>query len=255
MIYDLQKANIWKRISAGLFDFILVGMLSVGIAALLAFALGYDGHLETLNDGYTKYGEEMGVDFRISQEDFDKLSEDEQARYNQALVDLYNNDDFMYSYYMVFNLSFVIIILGILLAFIILEFVVPMLLKNGQTVGKKVFGVGVIRYDGVKISGPLLFTRAILGKYTVETMLPIIFIMMVIFQITSGMSALIAIGAIVVTNLVMMIASKNNCGIHDMIANTVTVDLASQMVFDSPEALLEYKQKIHAEAAERAEYK
>ena len=46
------------------------------------------------------------------------------------------------------------------------------------------------------------------------------------------------------------------CGkIYDMLANTVTVDMASQMIFDSPEALLEYKQRVHAEAVERAEYR
>jgi hypothetical protein len=34
----------------------------------------------------------------------------------------------------------------------LLEFLVPYLLKNGQTVGKKMFSLGVMRVDGVKIS-------------------------------------------------------------------------------------------------------
>ena len=42
---------------------------------------------------------------------------------------------------------------------------------------------------------------------------------------------------------------------HDMISGTVTVDFASQMIFDSAEQMLEYKKKLHAEAAERAEYR
>ena len=255
MIYDLQKANIWKRISAGLFDFILIGMLSVGLAALLSLMFGYDGYYDTLNERYTEFGEELNVDFFISEEDFIALSEEEQLRYNEALKTLYEDEQFMVSYYMIFNLSFIIIIFGTLIAFLLLEFLVPMLLKNGQTLGKKIFGVAVMRTDGVKISGPILFTRTILGKYTVETMLPIIFVLMVIFNVTSALSALIAIGAIFLTNIIMMIISKNNAGIHDLISNTVTVDLASQLIFDSPEAFLEYKQKIHAEEAERAEYR
>jgi hypothetical protein len=36
--------------------------------------------------------------------------------------------------------------------------------------------------------------------------------------------------------------------LHDMLAGTVTVDFASQMIFDSPEELLEYKKKLHAES-------
>ena len=36
MIYDLQRANMWKRISAYLLDAILLGMVVVGFAFLLS---------------------------------------------------------------------------------------------------------------------------------------------------------------------------------------------------------------------------
>ena len=39
-----------------------------------------------------------------------------------------------------------------------------------------------------------------------------------------------------------------------MLASTVVVDLASQMIFDSPEDVLAYKQKVHAEAVDKADY-
>lgn len=42
MHMELQRANMWKRISAWLFDAILLGMLSVGCAFLLSVILGYD---------------------------------------------------------------------------------------------------------------------------------------------------------------------------------------------------------------------
>ena len=64
-MYDLQKANMWKRISAGLFDFILICILSVGIAALLSFVLKYDGYYDTLNERYAAVGEELNIDFFI----------------------------------------------------------------------------------------------------------------------------------------------------------------------------------------------
>ena len=254
-MYDLQKANMWKRISAGLFDFILICILSVGIAALLSFVLKYDGYYDTLNERYAAIGEELNLDFFIDDEDYFALSEEEQLRYNEGLKVLYEDDQFVIANYMIFNLSFIIVIFSTLIAFLLLEFLVPMLFKNGQTLGKKIFGVAVMRIDGVKISGPILFTRTVLGKYTVETMLPIIFVLMVIFNVTNVLSALIAIGAIFLTHIIMMIVSKNNAGIHDIIANTVTVDYASQLIFDSPEALLEYKKNIHAEEVEHSQYK
>ena len=59
---------------------------------------------------------------------------------------------------------------------------------------------------------------------------------------------------ILVMNLGMIIATRTRSPIHDMLANTVAIDFASQMIFDTPEALLEYKQRIHAEMAEKKEY-
>lgn len=254
MSYDVQKAGMWKRISAFLFDFILLGILTVGVATLLSFILGYDNHFDNMNGCYAKYEAEFGVSFDIGETEYNAFSEAEKENYQNAIKALYDDDLFIFSHYMMVNLSFIIIIFSVLIAHLILEFAVPMFLKNGQTLGKKIFGIAVMRIDGVKISGPLLFTRTILGKYAVETMLPILFLLMILFNLVNGLVGLIAIGAVVITNIVMLIVSKTNSPIHDMLANTVTVDMASQLIFDTPEALLEYKQKIHAEAAENAEY-
>lgn len=254
MIYDLQKANVWKRISAYLFDAILLCILAVGFAALLSFALGYDGHQNTLNEKYVQIGEEYGVDFHMSATEFEALDDAGKEQYQNAVKKLYGDSEFMYAYSMIINLTFIILIFGVLFAFLIIEFAVPMFFKNGQTLGKKIFGIAVMRVDGVKISGPILFTRAILGKYTIETMLPIIFVLLVVFGSSFGLAALVALAAIFLTNIVMLIVTKNNYAIHDMISNTVTVDFASQMIFESPEALLEYKKKIHAEEVENKKY-
>jgi hypothetical protein len=80
--------------------------------------------------------------------------------------------------------------------------------------------------------------------------------MMIVWLMTgqAGIMAIAIILLILVSNIAMMIATKTNSAVHDMLANTVTVDMASQLIFDTPEALLEYKKKIHAEAADKAEY-
>ena len=52
-----------------------------------------------------------------------------------------------------------------------------------------------------------------------------------------------------------MMTTQYRTPIHDMIAGTVTVDISSQMIFESAEALMAYKQRVHAEMAERAEYR
>ena len=51
-----------------------------------------------------------------------------------------------------------------------------------------------------------------------------------------------------------LLISTKNAAIHDLLAGTAVVDYGSQMIFDSAEALLEYKKKLHAEQAARQTY-
>ena len=60
---------------------------------------------------------------------------------------------------------------------------VPLKLGNGQTIGKKVFGIGVMRVDGVQLTTIQLFIRTILGKFTLETMIPVYIVLMIFFNI------------------------------------------------------------------------
>ena len=110
-----------------------------------------------------------------------------------------------------------------------------------------------MREDGVKLSPLLLFARTVLGKYTVETMIPVLTVVMIFFGFM-GLLGTVIIGALLLVELFMIAMTKCNTPIHDKLAHTVTVDMASQMIFDTPEALLEYKKKLHAQDAEKSEY-
>ena len=74
---------------------------------------------------------------------------------------------------MMYNLAIVMVVIGVLGANLILEFVVPLIIGNGQTLGKKIFSIGVMRYDGVRVSPLLMFVRTVLGKSTIETLIPL----------------------------------------------------------------------------------
>ena len=52
---DLQKASMWKRASAYLFDMILLATLAVALGVVLSLLLGYDGFHSTLEAAYDKY--------------------------------------------------------------------------------------------------------------------------------------------------------------------------------------------------------
>lgn len=253
MIYDLQKAGMWKRISAFLFDNILLLVAIVGIAALLSTMLGYDKHSNTLNAAYEKYETQYGITFNTTQEQYNAMTEAEKANYDAAYEALTADEEAMYAYSMMVNLMLVILSGAILLAMFIFEFAVPMLFGNGQTLGKKIFGIAIMRTDGVKVSGPLMFIRTILGKFTIETMIPVIILFMM-FLGTIGIIGPFIFIVLLVLQCIMLVMSKSGRLIHDYLAKTVAVDMSSQMIFDTVEEMLEYKKSVAAEKAAKQDY-
>ena len=173
---DLQKASMWKRISAWLFDSILLACVAVLFGMILSFALDFNGHYERLDQAYAQYESQYSIEFNITEEAYSAMTEQEKAdfqkRYDEAYEALIADDEAMYTYGMVVNLTLLIMSIGILLAFVIMEFLIPLWLKNGQTLGKKIFSIGVMRTDSVRLTTVQLFIRTILGKYAVETMVP-----------------------------------------------------------------------------------
>lgn len=253
MIYDLQKASLGKRISAALFDFIILGTLVTALACVLSIAFGYDKYNETVQNAYDKYAEEYGISFELTQEEWNSLTEAELANYEAATKALQNDKEAMRAYNMLFNMMMMILSFSIFGGYLILEFFVPNWLGNGQTLGKKIFGIGVMRVDGVKVVPQLMFIRTILGKYTIETMIPVLLIIMIMFG-AIGLLGTIIIGLILLMQIILMITTHTNSMIHDVLAKTVTVDIASQMIFDSEEAMIEYKTKKHAQEAANQTY-
>ena len=249
---DLQRAGMWKRLSAALFDAIILFTVIVGMALLLSTVLNYDGYVTRLDGLEQKYGEKFGVDLNITAEEMEKLTKEELAVYEAADKAYSEDPDVIYTYNMMLSMAMVIITFAILLGYLILEFLIPLLLKNGQTLGKKLFGIGVMRVDSVRLPAILLFARTVLGKFTIGTMIPVYVIIMIIFG-RLGMFGTVIIGALLLVQAILFFGTRDHTPIHDKLAGTVTVDLASQMIFDSPEAPLEYKKRLHAESTEHRE--
>lgn len=250
---ELQKASVWKRASAALFDFILLATLSVGVALLLSLVLGYNNYSREFEAVTESYESAYGVDFDISAEEYKALTPEEQANFETAFAAFAADGEANRLYAMTVQLTLLILIFSVLGAFLILELLVPLLFGNGQTLGKKIFGVGVMRVDGVKISGLLLFARAILGKYTVETMLPLLIGVMIAFNIV-GLGGTLLILVLLAVEIAMFAFSRERALLHDKLAQTAVIDMATQRIFDTPEALLAYKQQLHVESVDKATY-
>ena len=253
MIHDIQKAGFWKRIAAWMFDAILVSVLVVGCGFLLSWLLGYDDYSAALDDAYARYEAQYGIVFDITQTEYLSMTDDRRQTYDAAYAALTADDGAMEAYRMMTSLSLVITTFGILLATLIWELFMPLWFGNGQTLGKKIFGLCLVRTDGVQINTMQLFTRTVLGKFTIETMIPV-YILLMLFWGTMDLTGTLILAAMLIGQGACIAVTRSHSAIHDLLAGTAVVDMDSQTIFRSTEDLIAYQKRIAAERAARQTY-
>lgn len=244
MIYDIQTASVWKRASALLLDFIILLILATGFAVVVSLITNFDGHAKKYQDYCEQYEEEYNADTHITQEDYNQLAEADKQRYDDMFAAMNADKDVIYEYNLTIWLGVVIISVGFLSAIMIAEFIVPLIFRNGQTIGKKVFGLAVVKINSVKVTKIQLFTRVVVGKYAIELMLPILSIVWMLFGNGGPIGALLVI-AIAFFQLGLCMFTRYHQPIHDVLAYTAVVDAQTQMIFNNDDELLEYKKKNH----------
>ena len=248
MKYDFQRASMLKRIPAWLCDIILLITLAVGCMAGLSHVLNVDSYNSALNEKYAGYEQEYQVDFAVTAEQYEQMGEEERDRYDAAAKAMAQDEELKQLHGTLVNLTLLMWSLGLLVPFMLLEFAVPLWLKNGQTIGKKVFGVALMRKDGVKVTPFMMFARAILGKYTIETMIPVLLAVAAFFGIM-GLEGFLLCVVFLLAQVIIGMVTRDKTALHDLMACTVAVDLSSQMIFDSVEAMEQYHAELHVDKA------
>ena len=252
MTISIQKASFWKRISAYLFDFILTVILAVGFGVILSATVNYNSHLDRYSEIQQHYIEKYNLDVELTDEEYSKLTDEQKQPYIDADKELRADPEANKEMMLIMGLSLVIISVGLLLATVVIHVAVPLLFKNGQTLGKKIFGLAVVRSNSVKLSNPILIVRSVLGLYTIETMFPVMLILMILFGLLGSVGT-ITIGLFFVLQTCVVAFTQNHTAIHDLLSDTVVVDMSTQRIFESQEALIEYKQQLHAEEVAKPE--
>lgn len=252
-MYKIQKASIWKRLSAGLLDFIIIMILATGFMTLISYITDYDSKYEEMNSYYLEYEEKYDIDFEISQEDYQKLTDEQKEHYQKVYQEFSKDERVISSLNVVINLMLLMTSIGILVAIIISEFIIPIIFKNGQTIGKKCFSICLVKNNSVKINNISLFVRTVLGKYTVEIMIPVYVLIVLMFGNANFMFILLAAG-ILILDLVLFLFTKDHLLIHDIFSYTVVVDKSVQMIFESEDDLIEFKKELHAKEISNKKY-
>ena len=253
MTFDLQRANSLKRVSAWLLDAILLCIITTMMAWLLSAVLHYDSYVQQLDSRYAYYEETYGVCRDYTMDDVNAMTPEQRANLDAASKELSQDPVAIQAYQTIIYLVIAMVSLSLFLACVILEFIVPMLLGHGQTVGKKVFGLAVMQLNGVRVNGVCMFIRTVIGKFAIELIIPILMGLMLYFGSINTIGWLV-VGVIVTAELFFIFSSPDRCPIHDKLANTITVDYASQKIFDTKEDLIAYQTKIAAEKAAEQDY-
>ncbi len=253
MDHEIQKASLWKRVAAGVLDVILILILATGTATAISALVGYDGYNQEYQQINQKYAAEFGIDLNISAEAYQNLTEQQRQPYDAFDKAINADSRAVYLYNMMVNLMLLIITGGVLVAFLVLELLVPLLLKNGQTLGKKIFSLCLVRNDGVKLNHIQLFTRTVLAKFAVETMIPVYVLLLLLFG-QGNIVSILVVAAILLTQFFSIIVTRHNCLLHDLMAGTVVADYGTQRIFRSTQELIDYQAKMAAERAARQTY-
>ena len=253
MRLDIQKANMWKRISAALFDVIILSIVVALFAMVLSGVLGFDRYNSAMDDCYSKYEAMYGISFDITMDDYNTMTQEQMDLYNEAYSVFSADPDAIYNFNMIVRLTITIASISILLGYLIMEFAAPLLLGNGRTLGKRIFGIGVMRTQSIRVTPVALFIRTVLGKFAVETMVSVLIILM-IFWGTIGIVGPLVIAGILILQVILLATSPTRSVIHDRLSDTVVVDMESQRIFENEDELIEYTKRLHADKASKQVY-
>lgn len=275
--YEIQKAPLGRRLLAVIIDVTIFVLLSLGIGRVLTNqiinnAFNYQTIIqnwqdETVSFGFARIdgtsGDYVLIDFSEDEEALDTLIQthgvtladrglatidEETSKYviagdiEDQLIALeelfYANPDVMAIAKEKTFADFVKTAISTFLAQLLVYLVIPLVFKNGQTLGKIIGRVGVIGANGLKVKPLNIILRFLIGIFLVETLATI-----VLYSI----SELFGILVLLLSSALVLITTKSRA-IHDLIGGTVVVDMNSQYIIDTME------EKILAQREEYKEY-
>lgn len=127
-----------------------------------------------------------------------------------------NNEQFLYQ---------LIFICSVTPSLLIVYVLMPFILKQGVTVGKKVFGLGLATIDGYKMKDHQILLRFIpMAVLIAALFIPIwnnLFIVLIVFL------------TIFLSSFAVSMASPKKTAIHDLCARTIVVDIKSSIIFQN----------------------
>lgn len=227
--YKPIHAKIIHRLAAFLLDLILFVILLTGFLYLISAIFHYNSHLDNLHEEYRKIGYEI---YNEETKEYEIISQDDpnieiimkEKNQNEIII---KEESFCNSFVLNSPLVAIFLSLGIL------EIIIPLILKNGQTIGMKCFHVGLLSNNKIAIKPIQTFIRGLFGKIIILTCIPYLGIFYIFYSSLyahGGLLGSIFVLIVAITNSALLIFNKKHVGIQDILAQVYPVD-ASQVIF------------------------
>ena len=251
IFYEPAKAKYVYRLAAFLIDIIIFVILLTGVLFVLSKITNFDTHYNNLHQQYQTIG------YEIYDEENDKYniisSDDPNYDY---VMELYQTDKVIEQEEGYIN-SYVLNAPLIAIAFcmLILEFIVPLILKKGRTIGMLIFHIGLISTSLIKVKSQQLFAGAFIGKVVIFGMVPYICLFNSFFRVGGGLGTTIFLILLLATNLVLILFTNNHNSIADKIASLYPVDDNQTIYFNDLEELNQAKKDLkHEQESQKKVY-
>lgn len=149
-----------------------------------------------------------------------------QSKYVEAIQEEFNNlPNVKKAGAMHIMISAISYLSSFLIGGIITYLILPLILKNGQTLGKKVFKLGLANADGYKFDNKRLIMRFV--PFAVVTI-------SMIFLIEANMYiALTIVTTLLLVSFAFSMSSPKRMALHDFTAQTLVVDLKASTLFEN----------------------
>ena len=232
-IYKPVLPKTLSRVAAFLIDFVLFLVLFTGVLYLISVITTFNEHYELMKELYIQEGyyilnESTGAYEMISQDapNYEQVMQNCMA--NKALVD-------EIFYVRRFTLNAPLIACAIVL--FITEFILPLIFKNGQTLGMKCFHIGLISKSNVRVKVVQLFARCVIGKIAVLGVVPLLALLYTFLSSAGGLLGTIIMLIIYGVHIAMLLGNPNKAGIQDIIASVYPVDLNQTIIYRNEKEL------------------
>ena len=242
-IYTPKLARPIKRLAAYLIDIVMVLVIFTGVMFLLSEMFDYQGVNAKLEQLYIDTGVKIADDKGVY--DFCDIKN---TTCEQSLKNLYAMDLFYELFNSIQGFLIYAPIISIFVPLLILEFILPMIFKNGQTLGMKLFNIALISKNGIKVKPIQVFVRFLFGKFIINGIVPVLGVMYIFISDGAGITGAMLLLLYLIANFACYGVGQNKTFVPDALAGCYPIDTQEQIFFDTVEEL------AAAKAAEQRTY-